>query len=215
MFSALKAIVDLIRSGLSDFRKIRDGRKRKEIVLGLLRAYFLLKGCVDDGEKLLEIAGIDPTSKIRDMESGEAVKTIEEWDAILRRQGHRLYVLQGLIFGQDHIAVINPDLQCKIGTIVGYKMDRAVTLHGIGAALFFRNMFPQQETQEDKARLISMMLGAEDNGALNLEASAVEIGALRRALDEYRSVVERFVSNEEILLLSEKARQFAERVAMA
>ena len=173
-------------------------------------------GCVDDGEKLLKVAGKDPTSKIRDMEPDEVAKTVAEWDAILRGQGFRLYALQGLFFGQDHIAVVNPDLQREIKAIVGYKLDRAASLHGIGAAFFFRNMFPfQQETPEDKARLVSLMLGAENNGVLNVEESAAEIAALRRSLDEYRAVVERFVSNEEILLHSENARQYAERVAMA
>ena len=215
MFADLKAIVDLIRSGFAGFREARGAGKRTEIVLELLRMYFLLKCCADEGEELLAVAGNDPISKIRAMAPDEAVKAGADWDAILRRQGRRLYAVESLVFGQDHLAVIKPDLQREIGAIVGHKMDRAVTLHRIGAVLFFRNMFPQRESAEDKARVVSLMLGAEQDGALDVEQSAAEIAALRRALDEYRSVVERFVSNDELLLLSERARQDAERAAMA
>jgi hypothetical protein len=215
MFANLKTIVDLIRSGVAGFHEFKGRRDRQEIVLQLRRTYFLLKDCADEGEELLGLATHDPLSKIRAMQPDDVVKAGAEWDAKLRRQGHRLYALQGLVFGQDHLAVINPDLQRDIGTIVGYKMDRAVTLHRIGAVLFFRNMFPQHESAEDKARVVSLMLGAQEDGALDVGQSAAEIDALRRALEEYRTVVERFVSNEELLLLSERARQDAERVAMA
>ena len=85
-------------------------------------------------------------------------------------------------------------------------MDRAVTLHGIGAGLFFRNMFPIGETNEEKARLVALMAGAE-NDLLDLEKITAEVATLREALEEYRLVVERIVTSEELLSLSGKARQ--------
>lgn len=207
MFSQLKSVVDLIRSGIAEFRKFRSDQERKEIILGVLEAYFLLKDCVDDGEKLIREAGSDPVGKINAMDPAEAIETLTRWDSVLRKQGIRLYTLQGYIFGQDHLAVINPKLQDQISEVIGYKMDRAVTLHGIGAGLFFRNMFPRQETNEEKAGLVALMAGAEENGVLDLVKIGAEVAALRQSLDEYRAVVERVVTNEELLSLSSRARE--------
>lgn len=206
MFGELKSIVDLIRSGIADFRQFKTDKEREETMLGLLKAYFLLKDCVDEGETLIADAGPDPIAKINAMEASEALSTLERWDAIIRRQGSRLYMLQGYIYGQDHLAVINPALQDQISDVIGYKMDRAVTLHGIGAALFFRNIFPVANTDEEKARYVSVMAGAEHD-TLDMAKVKSEIVGLREALDQYRSVVERLVSDEELLRLSRRARQ--------
>jgi hypothetical protein len=206
MFGHLKSVVDLIRSGIADFRKFKTDKEREETILGVLKAYFLLKDCVDEGETLIADAGPDPVGKINAMEASEALSTLERWDAVIRRQGIRLYTLQGYIFGQDHLAVINPALQERIGEIIGYKMDRAVTLHGIGSALFFRNVFPVADTNEEKARYVSVMASAEHD-TLDLAKVKAEIAGLREALDQYRSVVERLVSNEELMRLSRRARQ--------
>ena len=65
MFSQLKSIVDLIRSGVSGFSTFQSNKERKEIVLNILKVYFFLKDCVDDGdERLITDAGADPVGKI-------------------------------------------------------------------------------------------------------------------------------------------------------
>lgn len=207
MFSQLKSVVDLIRSGIIDFRKFKSDEERKKIILDTLKIYFLLLDCVDEGEKLIKDAGADPIGRIRTMESDTAIKVLTDWDAILRKQGIRLYALQGHIFGQDHLAVINPKLKDKLTQVIGYKMDRAVTLHGIGATLFLRNMFPIENTNEEKARLVGLMTGARGKGVLNLKKIKNEISALRQSLEGYRLIVGRLVTTEQLLSLSGKARK--------
>jgi len=207
MFSELKSIVDLIRTAVSDFRKFKTDQEREEIILGILRTYFLLKDCVEDGEKLIAEAGNDPIARIKAMDAGERKKTLEEWYFTLRKQGIRLSNLQGYIFGQDHLAIINPELQDKLKRIIGYKMDNKVTLHGIGSNLFFIKLFPINYSEEEKAGLVSMMAGARENELLDLDKIAFEVSALRKSLDEYRAIVERLVSDKELLVLSKRARQ--------
>lgn len=56
-------------------------------------------------------------------------------------------------------------------------MDRAVILHGIGAALFFKNLFPVANTAEEKARYISVMAG-EEGDALDMSRITAEIEGL-------------------------------------
>ncbi|EYU15891.1 hypothetical protein BA1DRAFT_01516 [Photorhabdus aegyptia] len=46
-------------------------------------------------------------------------------------------MLQSALLGQNHLIVINPDLQKKISEAIGYKIDRTLSLHPIRAALFF------------------------------------------------------------------------------
>jgi len=206
MFAQIKGVVDLIRSGVSDFRNFKTSKEREEAVLDLLRVYFLLKDCVDDGEKLVSEAQPNPVEKITGMDAASALATIERWDATIRKQGSRLYRLQSGLLGQDHIAVINPALQERLSEVIGYKMDRTITLHGIGSALFFKNMFPVANTNEEKARYISVMAGEEED-SLNMLRIGTEIESLRESLNQYRSVVERMVSSAELLQLSTRARQ--------
>ena len=207
MFGDLKSIVDIIRDGVTGFKSAQSAKKRETAVLEMLYVYFLLKDCVDVGEKLVKEAEPNPVQTIAAMDPATALDTLERWDAALRMQGIRLYQLQGLLLGQDHIAVLNPDLQSKLSKVVGYKLDRACTLHGIGAALFFKNMFPRSETEEEKARYISLMAGEEEDN-LDMDRIRREIKELKSSLDDYRAVVDRLVSDEEILRLSTRAREY-------
>ncbi|MBL7153202.1 MAG: hypothetical protein ISS79_05760 [Phycisphaerae bacterium] len=207
MFSQLKSVVDLMCSGITGLSKFQSNRKRKEIILNILEVYFFLKDCVDDGERLITEAGKDPLGKINSMESNEAIRVLAVWDEILRKQGIRLYAVQGYIFGQDHLAIINPKLQEQIGEVVGYKMDRTITLHRIGAALSLWNMFPRENTKEKKTRLVALMAGVDAGGLLDIDKITSELADLRKSLDEYRTLLERFVSDEELLSLSKRARE--------
>lgn len=206
MFGHLKNVVDVIRSGIADFRKYKTNKEREEALLSILKVYFLLKDCVDEGEALVHDAGSDPVAKINAMEASAALSTLERWDVIIRRQGIRLYTLENYVFRQDHLAVTNPTLQSKINEIIGYKMDRAITLHGIGSALYFRRLFPVANTNEEKARCVAIMAGAEGD-TLDMTKVRNEIAGLREALDQYRLVVERLVPDKELLALSGRARK--------
>lgn len=206
MFAQLKSIVDLVRTGISDFRYFQIKKARDDAVLDLLRVYFVLKDCIEDGEYLVSEAQPNPVETISKMAPTLALETMERWDTLIRYQGIRLSQLQSAFLSQHHIAVINPELQDRITEVIGYKLDRTVTLHGIGAALYFKNMFPVADTAEEKARYISVMAG-EEGDALNMPRITAEIESLREALNDYRAVVERMVSDQEILKFSERARR--------
>jgi len=207
MFLQLKGVIDLMTLGIKEFRRFKSDDERKKTILGVLEAYFVLKDCVDDGEELAREAGTDPVELIKRMEPTEAITTLERWDLVLRKQGLRLHWLQGYIFGQDHLIVINPKLQERISKVIGGKMGRTVTLYSIGAGLYFRNLFPIRETDKEKAELVALMAGAKKDGILNLKKINAELAALRVSLDEYSGVVERLVTSEELLALSTEARE--------
>lgn len=205
MFSDLKTVVDLIRTGVSDYRGFKSKKSRENAVLELLRTYFLLLDCVEEAERLFVAAGPNPVEKIRGMESSEAKVVIDIWDLALRKQAIRLRTLQGFILGQDHLAVINPTLQNRISAVVGDKFETNLNLYKIGAHLFFSSMF-QLSNNEERAEAVLVMAGAEGD---NLDMAKIEsdIAALRESLDQYRLVVTRLVSDSELLELSGQARK--------
>jgi hypothetical protein len=89
---------------------------------------------------------------------------------------------------------------------IGYKMNQTVTLHGIGAALFLRCMFPMSESGEGKAKLVALMAGERSCNTINLDRIRAEVTDLRAALSSYKAYIDRLASDDEIIQLSGKAR---------
>ncbi len=207
MFAQIKTVVDIISGGFKGIREFKTKRDRDKAIQEMLLFYFVLKDCVDEGESLIVEAGSNPVAKIKAMPRAEAKATVARWDAALRRQGLRLRALEGMLYGQSQLAVISPDLENALTKAIGYKMDRTVTLHGIGAGLFLRCMFPLNATEAEKAQLIFVMAGERARRAIDLERIHGEVRNLRKSLEEYRVLVQRLASDEEILRLSNKARK--------
>ena len=206
MFAQLKVIVDLLTTGVTDAWSLKTKLERKHAVLRILETYFLLKDCVDEGLALITEAGSNPGAALCGMSQEVAQETIMRWDLTLRKQGLRLYRLQGHIYGQDHLTIVAPDVQELIGKAIGSKFDRVVNLQRIGASLFFYQAFPVAETPDEKAGYISVMAGSRNNH-ISLPRIKREVRALREGLDQYRQVVEKLVSHDEIVKLSEQARK--------
>lgn len=122
------------------------------------------------------------------------------------RQGLRLRTLQKFVIGQNHLAVIDPDTQARIKEVVGNKLERANSLHSIGAALFIRFMFPIANTAEDRANYVSVMVGSQSE-LLDIGKIELEIGDLRESLENYRKVILRLLSDDEITRFSDEARE--------
>lgn len=207
MFAQIKSVVDIVTNGFTRLRTFNSKRERESSVTDMLSFYFLLKDCVDDGEALITEAGRTPVSLIKSLGKRDATATISRWDSILRRQGIRLDALQALLFGQTALAVINPELEKSLRKAIGYKMDRVVTLHGIGSVLVLRCMLQLDESDVEKARLIAVMAGEKSGNTVDMQRVRGEIMDLRRSLDKYREQLQKLISNEEILRLSKRARR--------
>jgi len=89
-------------------------------------------------------------------------------------------------------------------------MDRLVTLHGLGAGLFFRNVFPTDETPETTVSLVVQVLMKQDSDVINKKLVLDELNALKKGLDSFRTIIDSSMNKEEILLLSNKAREETE-----
>ena len=184
----------------------KSAKRRKKLILELLQTYFLMKDCVEDGKQLIDEAGPDPIRKIKSMDEISADSTLQRWEDILYRQVQRLRALQEFIIGQNHLAVIDPDTQARIKEVVGYKLERTNSLHGIGSALVIRFMFPVASSDEDRASYVSVMIGSQSE-LLDVGKIELEIGDLRESLENYRKVILRLLSDDEITRFSDEASE--------
>jgi hypothetical protein len=206
MFGQIKVIVDLISVGLKDGWSLKGKVQRRADVLRMLETYFLLKDCLDEGCALIEEAGSKPVEKIRNMPDLQAEAVVRRWDYILRRQGRRLAILQGHLIGQDHLTVINPDLQKRILQAIGDKFDQVTTLYGIGAALLFYSIFPLAESREEKAQYVVYMSGSSRRNTISIPRIKREVKSLSESLEQYREAINKLISSEEMVRLSKEAR---------
>lgn len=206
MFAELKSIVDLICSCVSGLQKYKSGKVREKLILDLLRTYFLMKDSAEEGKQLIDEAGPDPIRRIKSMNATLAVSTLNRWEVILYRQSRRLNALHELMLGQNYLALIDPDTQARIKTIVGYKLERTNSLYGIAASLFFRFVLSLPSSVEDRASYVSIMFGSQSE-LLDVEKIEQEIDDLRESLDSFRGIVERLLSDDEITKFSDRARE--------
>ena len=206
MIADLKAIADMLRSCVNDYKNHDTNRRRDQIVLDLLRTYFLLHDCIEEAKQLVHEAGSNPIRTIKDMVASDAESTLQRWETILDRQTRRLFTLQDYIFGQHHLTVINPEVQNKMKELVGNKLSRTTSLHGIGAALYFRQIFKRANSVEDLVPYVILSIGSESE-YLDIEKTKHEISELETSLSQFRSVVERLLSDDEITRLADEARK--------
>ena len=207
MFGELISFIDVLKSAALDINSRRKGKEREASVSILLRTYFYLKDAADEGELLVEDAEPNPVALISSLEPQEAKDRLLRWDYALRRQTFRLMRVSEMIYGQEFMDVVSPELRERLHDVLGTKFNRANSLHGIGAALFFRGW--GSATPEEQARYVSVMAGEEDD-LLHMDKIRAEISALREAMDSYRLAVNQLATPEEIMLLSKEARAVTE-----
>lgn len=207
MFAQIASVIQIVISGIKPTLELKDRTAKEAALTDMLRFYFLLKDTVDDGEALIVDAGSNPAAKLKAMSVEGAGEAMKRWDITLRKQGGRLQMLEGMLVGQQHLAVLNPALQDELTKAIGYKGDRIVTLQGIGAALFFNAMMGGPRSIEDKSNLVLAMAGEAGTGnTLDLARIRWEVAEMRRVLEQYRALTEQLMSKDEVLRLSKIAR---------
>ncbi len=207
MFQDLKTIVDLLVTGFSEVNKLASANQKEKAILDMLRVYFMFKDVVEDGRELLGDAGSDPIKLLSGMPTEARKGKLKSWQIILSRQGKRLYTLLGMIFEQDHLEIINPALEKRISDVIGDKLERVDSLHGIGASLFFANMFGSNYEGNEQANLVCAMFRANNDDLLDVKKCEIELDTMEDALEEYRMLCNVYVSPDEILSLSKQARK--------
>lgn len=203
MFGELINFIDVLRASALDFRSRQLGVKRKAVISTLLETYFYLKDATDEGEMLVEDAAPSPVEVIKSLSPADAKVRLAKWDSALQRQTFRLMRISERVFGQDFLDVLSPSLRESLNNFLGSKFERATSLHGIGATLYFRSWV--DGSQEEKARYVSVMAGEVDD-LLHMEKIRDEIVRLRDGMETYRLTVHDLATSDELILLSQAAR---------
>lgn len=204
MFGELISFIEVLMDTVIDFRTRKLGAERRAAISALLETYFYLKDATDEGELLVKDAQPNPVEVIKSLNELDAKDRLAKWDYVLRRQTFRLMRVSDRIFGQDFIDVVTPNLREKLYEVIGSKHERTTSLHGIGAALFFRGWV--ENSAEEAAHYVNVLVGEEDD-LLHMDKITAEIAALREAMESYRIIVNELASSDEILLLSDAARK--------
>ena len=206
MLSDLKTLVDIIRAALGGIGRVRSKKARSEAIIELLCVYFVLSDVVEDGRCLLDAVGPNPRQTKKQIPKAHVGERLTEWDRLIRRQATRLYNLSGRLLGQDALSVIDPSLKTKLLALVGSKFRRTRSLEGIGAALVVYSMLNGGEEEEWQRNIVLSMYPRRTRVTIDLEAANKELNQLQEALGEFRTVCLQWASQDEVLLLSKKAR---------
>lgn len=207
MIKEIIAIVKVLADAAKSFNAIASTARKNNNNLELLKIYFLIKDVQEDGCKLLDFAPPDPVDFMSIASSEALDMRLSTWNAVLRRQGARLQEIQNYITGRSDLSIINPQAQKRIAVIIGSKRGRVFSLFNLGAGLFFRTVLPIQESPESLRDLVMKTLTLQENEDLNITKIKLELNELEDALEEYRKLILLLMSNEDIRLLSEKARE--------
>jgi len=207
MFQDLLNIIEFVKNAVNGILKLKTAGERKAASIEMLKIYFLILDAYDDGLRLLDSVTDDPVAYLGTLSDVEVQTQLEVWDVILRRQSQRLYKAQSYISSESYLSVIDPDAQKSISKVIGYKMDRLVTLHGLGAGLFFRTMFPIEEPPEVTAGLVVQVLTKQKDGVIDPVAVRKELTQLKEGLDRFRSVIMDFIEKEGFQSLAKEARE--------
>ena len=206
MFLELLKIINVLKNAAKDVVHLKKESDRKEAIMEMMKIYFLMQDAYDDGVKLLSSVDENPVEYIKKL-NNKSVKThLDIWGKILRRQSNRLYTVSNYISSQSYLAVYCPESQNKITEIIGNKMDRVKNLHDLGAGLFFRTVFTVTEAPEITASLVADTLSMNKE-LLDKNEISKELHAFNTGLNDFRSVINTLADKNEILLLSQQARE--------
>lgn len=207
MIKEIAGVVKILAEALSIYNKSSHEAEKKKDNLGLLKIYFILKDVHEDGARLLDLTSPNPTEYIKTASREALDMRLRTWDAVLRRQGARLQEIQSYLTDRSDLSIINPQAQKRIAVIVGSKRGRVFSLFNLGAGLFFRTVLPTEESPEALGTLVMKTLDLQDSEFFDFTKIELELVELNEALEEYRKLLFSFMSNEDIRLLSEKARK--------
>lgn len=206
MFSELLKLINIAQCAVKDIVNLKKESDRKDAVLEMLKIYYLMYDAYNDGVKLLESVNEDPVEYIKKYNDKTIKAQLDIWDKVLRRQSARLYMVNNYISSQSYLSVYCPESQKKIIEIIGDKMDRVKSLHGLGASLFFRTVFPDKETPEITASLVTDSLSMHTE-LFDKSKILNELYTFNSGINDFRDVINNFADKQEILALSQQARE--------
>jgi len=220
MLREIKAFVDaLVRIAPPAIRFYTDQRRRNTLLL-LQESFFILGALIETGGELLDIA-VDARSV--DLESLPINQVKERYAlcaANLNLQTNRLRRLGKIFRGAPFLDFLDPQLRRDLDRAIG---EKGKGLYGIGAALFFHQMFgsardphePEQTAVRRMAKkqsdFIQSIMGFVRKGILDVSKHRSLLASLRRLHGRLGAAINELCTVDERVLLAERAVELARR----
>lgn len=220
MLSELKEALDvLVRIVPGVLNRFVD-RRRRQLLLELQEAFFILGGLIETGEELLVIAGDKPTLKIDYLTRQQMKEHYTFCQSRLSLQTYRMQRLGKIFLSTPFLDFLDPPLRAELKRVIG---DKENGLYNVGAALFFHQMFgsarfqdePEEEAErritQKQAEFIESLYGVFQDKEVDLTMQRQIIAKLKDLHLRLSRVINDMCSVEEKVILSSKAAELARR----
>jgi hypothetical protein len=221
-FEGLAHLLDTLLKAVSQFGEIKDQSRRRDAARDLLAACVVVSEIVQNGEKLLKLAGSDPVGKITDMHEEERRPYAVEVHEMLREQLKRLVALSRLLEDAPVLQIVDANLKGELDAIIGTKEEGLMTIAAPLGFYLGMGAIPEQEevvqygdelaSMRYQAKVLSLVLSGNESDAsshLDLDSASNNLNELRAAGERLRKHVTEFFSQEEIVLLAKDAEKRA------
>jgi hypothetical protein len=216
VLSALKTIIDLLEKGLKIGFGVAKARRRRETLMALMTAYFVMRRIALTGHQLLELAGDKPAERFESMSLIEANKYGWRCQKLIENQLHSLQMLGHLIENEAVLDLLDPTLRKRFDRAIG---EKGKGLFGIGSNLFFYLIFGRtarsgrSECENEMAhlarqhRVICTMYPLHHSNTIDIQKATSQLKRLEDAGERLRTVINTLCTSDELLNLSSEAER--------
>lgn len=206
MFAALLGVVSTFISSTPALKSLKDRRQAEEAVINLLTIYLVLWDVLEEGRKLLELAGTNPLETLRSAPPNKVDELRKRFEHGIASQGDRLYWLAGQLREDALLKYVDRKTRDRLDKVIGTKFDRTRTLAGTVSALVMTTMFAGVETDEQAASLVQSMYENKNGRPLSTKAARAELDALENELDNLKGACDQIVDGKMLARLLKKAK---------
>lgn len=216
MIAEIKTFVDVLTKIIPGAFKQLKAHKRREVLLEVQEAFFILQGLQESGAKLLDLTGPDPILKLSELPRERLEEHYTRCEMQLRQQSFRLHRLGDIFLKKPFLDFIDPTLRAELERAIGSKGEG---LYSLGAGLFFHLSFGKARKQNEpdetywprmrveQGEFISKLF--EDRDTIDVAKHRVileELKALQRRLAD---VINEVCTSDERIELAGKAEALA------
>lgn len=223
-FKGLSELLNTLLEATSRLSKAVDQRRRRDAICDLLASCLIAQEIVQNGQAILNVVGPDPVRKITEMPESQWSGFGSECLRLLGSQVDRLIALSELLHDAPVLGILDSTLKRDLDTLIG---DKNEGLMAIAAPLgFYLHMgaFPEEADitrygeklacLRYQSSLFELLFSGSASGAqptIDLDSARANLDGLNAAAERLRTRVLGLASQEEIVVLANRAKERANR----
>jgi hypothetical protein len=221
-FKGLAELLDALLKAVSQVRGITDETRRRDTGRDLLAACVLVSEIVQNGDKLLKLAGTDPVGKITGMNEQERRPYAAECHQMLNEQVNRMVALSRLLEDAPVLQIVDSNLKRELDEIIGTKEKGLMSIAAPVGFYLSMGAIPEQEditkygaelaSMRYQSQVLAVVFSNDANDVsahIDMDSASNNLNELSAAGDRLRKHVTELFSQEEIVLLAKAAEKRA------